>query len=128
MSPEVIDARAVRGTRVLVGAVQTLLLTGTSLGLDRRDLLAAAGLSEEVLGDRDAYVPFARQVALGEAIVRARPGVNVGLANLRNASPAMLGLLGYVLANSATLREALRAFVRYQGLITDGVRFVVEGD
>jgi len=118
----------VRGTRVLVGAVQTLLLTGTSLGLDRRDLLAAAGLSEDVLGDRDAYVPFARHVALGEAILRGRPGVNIGLAVLQHASPAMLGVLGYVVTHSATLREALRAFVRFQGLITDGVRFVVAGD
>lgn len=128
MLSEIADARVVRGTRVLVGAVQTLLLTGTSLGLDRRDLLAAAGLSEDALGDRDAYVPFARQVALGEAILRGRPGVSIGLAMLRHASPAMLGLLGYVLTHSATLHDALRAFVRFQGLITDGVRFAVAGD
>lgn len=117
----------VRGTRVLVGAVNTVLLAATSLGLARGELLDAAGLREDDLVDRDAYVPFARQIALGEAMVRARPDVNLGLGALRQASTGTLGVLGYVVSHSATLRDALDAFVRFQTLITDGVRFALTG-
>lgn len=103
-----------------------LLQTAIGLGLDRARLLSEAGLSEADLADRDAYLPFAKQIALGEALIRARPGVNIGLAALRHVSPADFGVLGYVITNSASLREALEAFVRFQRLITDGVRWRIE--
>lgn len=120
------ESAIVQGTRILVGATQMLLQTGMGLGLDRAALLSEAGLSEPDLADRDAYLPFARQVALGEAIIAARPGVNIGMAALRHVSPSDFGVLGYVITHSATLREALDGFVRFQRLLTDGVRWQVE--
>lgn len=114
---------AVKGQRVLVGAVEMLLRVGMSLGIPRAELLEASALDEADLADRDAYLPFARHLELGTAIVRARPGVNVGLAALRQVSPATLGVLGYVITNSATLRDALGAFIRFQRLLTDGARW-----
>lgn len=122
-------ADRVRGSRVLVGAVQMLLQAAISLGLDRAALLEAAGLEEADLADRDAYLPFARQLALGEAMARMCPGQNLGLAALRVISPANFGVLGYLITHSASLRDALDMFVRFQRLLTDGVRWrVIDGE
>lgn len=103
-----------------------LLQTGMSLGLDRAPLLQAAGLTEADLADRDAYLPFARQLALGRAIVDGRPGVNVSLAASRHISPVSLGVLGYVITHTRNLRDALDAFLRFQRLLTDGVRWKLD--
>jgi AraC-like DNA-binding protein len=112
-----------KGKRVLAGAVQILLQTGISLGLDRALLLNVAGIQEAELLDRDAYLPFQSQVKLGKAIIALRPGVNVGIAMLRLITPSTFGVLGYTITHSPTLREALGSFIRFQGLITDGVRW-----
>lgn len=111
---------------MLVGATQMLLQTGAGLGLERAQLLDAAGLREADLADRDAYLPFARHVALGQAIIGARPGVNIGVAALQHLSPGDFGVLGYVITHARCLREALDAFVRFQRLLSDGIRWRVE--
>ena len=102
-----------------------LLRTGIALGLARDALMAEAAVGEDDLEDRDAYLPFARQVALGDAIARRRLGVNIGIAALQRMSPASLGVLGDVVVHSASLRDALDAFIRFQRLLTDGVRWTV---
>ena len=119
---------AVKGTRVLVGAVQMLLQTGSALGLQRQELLRAAAVDEEQLSDRDAYVPFGVQLAIGEAIIRQRPKVNIAVVALQNLSPATLGVLGYVISNVATLHDALALFMRFQRLLSDGLRWRLELD
>jgi AraC-like DNA-binding protein len=115
----------VEGRRILVGAVQMLLHTGVALGIDRARLLASAELAESELRDRDAYVPLARQIALGRAIMRERPAVNIAASALARVSASDFGVLGYVITHAATLRGALDAFVRFQRLLTDGVRWSV---
>jgi AraC-like DNA-binding protein len=119
---------SIKGSRVLVGVVQMLLAAGVELGLDRAELLAAASVREEDLEDRDAYLPFAKHVALGQAIIGSRPGVSVAMASLRHASPARLGVLGYLVTHARTLSDALAAFIRFQRLVTDGFLFRVEDE
>jgi AraC-like DNA-binding protein len=109
----------------LVGVVLSLLRTGAELGLKREDLMADAGLGEADIADRDLYLPVARQVALGEAIVRRLPGVNVGMEVLQRFSPASFGILGYVITHAASLEDALAGFIRFQRLLTDGIRWRV---
>lgn len=108
---------------LLTGVVEGLLQTGTSLGLDRKRLLADAELDEATLLDRDARVPIRCQIALGEAIIAARPSVNLGLVLLQRMQPGMLGALGYALSSSRTMRQALTTFTRYQGFLTDAARW-----
>lgn len=105
-----------------------LLHTGVGLGLTRDDLMAAAQLTEDDLADRDVYVPFRKQIALGSAIVQGRPNVNVGLAALQHVSPASFGMLGYAISNAETLRASLAMFIRFQRIMTDGLRWTLAGD
>lgn len=108
---------------VLTGVLEGLLQVGVGLGLDRGELLAAAKLDEGALLDRDLTLPLAAHVAIGRAIVLARPGVNVSLEMLRRMRPGALGALGYALASSGTLAESLTTFVRYQACLTDALRW-----
>ncbi len=114
--------------RVLVAVVQMALGVAAALGLDRAALLAEAGLREPDLLDRDAYISLSQQVRLGEAIARQRPHRNIGLVSLPLVSPSMMGVLGYVVGHCATLEGALQAFVRYQNLLTDAVRWEIRQD
>lgn len=110
-------------TTVISGAVEGLLQTGAALGLERKALLAVADLDEAALLDRDARLPLEVQIAIGRAIVEARPGVNVGLVMLRRIQPGALGALGYALASCETLGQALSTFVRYQRYLTEAFVF-----
>ncbi len=119
---------SITGTRILASGIQMLVQTGMSLGLDRERLLEAAALTEQELADHDAQLPFEKQLALGESIAAARPGVNIGMVALRNVSPAMFGIVGYVVSNCTDLRESLGMFIRFQQLLTDALRWkLVEG-
>jgi AraC-like DNA-binding protein len=108
---------------VLSGVVEGLLQTGAALGLDRAALLASADIDEAALLDRDRTLPLSAQVAVGRAIVDARPGVNIALEMLRRLQPGAFGVLGYALASSESLAQALTTFVRYQGCLTDALRW-----
>lgn len=101
--------------------VEGLLQVGAGLGLERAALLDAAALDEAALLDRDAALPLRALVAIGRAIIRGRPGSNVGLSMLARLRPAALGALGYALANCGTLAEALATFIRYQGFLSDAL-------
>ncbi len=103
-----------------------LLQSGQSLGLERVDLMRAASVQDAELADRDAYLPFHKHIALGEAIVRGRPGVNIGLSALQHIAPATFGVLGYLINNASSLEAALAMFMRFQRLMTDGIRWRLE--
>lgn len=119
MTPGTLGSRG--GPRVLAGVTQMLLRTAAGEGLDRAALLSAAGLTEDQLADRDAYIDLDAHLALADEMVRHRPGVNLGLRALQHLSPATMGVLGYVIANNTDLRGALADFTRFQHLVTDTV-------
>lgn len=115
--------------RVFTPIVHLVLQMAGALGVDRSHLLAVAGLTERDLIDRDGYVDLAKQVAIGKELCRLRPDRNIGLAALEYMRPGNLGVLGYVLQHSPTLGSALRAFARYQTLLSDAVTWrVTTGD
>jgi AraC-like DNA-binding protein len=108
---------------IITGFVEGLLQAGTALGLSRTELLGTAGIDEAALLDRDARLPLSAQVAVGRAIIQARPGVNLSLLMLRRMQPGAFGALGYALANSSGLGMALSTFIRYQRHLSDAFRW-----
>ncbi|MEM7155114.1 MAG: AraC family transcriptional regulator ligand-binding domain-containing protein [Myxococcota bacterium] len=107
--------------KVQISVMHLVLHAAAGLGLDRATLLAEIGLEESALVDRDGYVLLSQQIALGEAMARARPGMNIGLATLDYVRPSMLGVLGYAIRHCANLRAALGAFMRYQAILSPAV-------
>ena len=122
------DGQWAREPRVRVGIFRMILATACALGGERGALLAAAGVAEADLIDPDGSVPLSAQVVVGQYVLAA--GAPVGgitpLAMRHFALPA-LGVLGYALAHSATVGDALAVFVRYQRAVTDAATFRLRG-
>ncbi len=91
-------------------------------GLDRKELVDAAGLGGIDLTAGDARVPIATQVALWQLIAKRLPSSNFGLRAGTSFKVREAGLLGYVVAHSATLETALERLVRYSWVLNDAVK------
>ncbi|MGE3600218.1 MAG: AraC family transcriptional regulator [Dehalococcoidia bacterium] len=113
---------APQGT-VLARAVARIVDVGLMAGVSRQALLAAAGVTDEELGDPDARLPVATEIALWQLIAEhtSDPGfaIQAGAAFRIRAA----GLLGYVALFSATLGDALRRVQRYGRVLTAAVEF-----
>ena len=91
-------------------------------GLDRKELVDAAGLGGIDLTDGDARVPITTQIALWQLIAKRRPNSNFGLRAGASFKVREAGLLGYVVAHSPTLEAALERLVRYSWVLNDAVK------
>jgi len=112
--------------QVLIAVMQMVMQIASALGIDRNELLLEIGVTEAQLADRDAYLPFHKQIRLGESLARRRPGINIGLVGLDYFRVSTLGVLGYVVSHCASLGDALHAFARYQGVLSPAVRWRVD--
>ena len=117
---------AVRSRRAR-GATQTVLLRiplrmidlAVAEGMNRQALVEASGLSGVDLTDRDARVPIAVQVALWQLIAKGLHDPTFGLRAGASFKVREAGLLGYVVAYSATLEIGLERFARYISVLND---------
>ena len=112
---------------VLVAVTQMVLRTAVAVGIDRDELLAAAGIDQHQLVDRDGYLELAHHIGLANAIVERSQNRNFGLDALAFVRPATFGTLGYVIGHCSDLAEALAAFTRYQQLLSPAVQWIFKG-
>lgn len=94
----------------------------TAQGLDREALLLASGLTESALADPDSRIPTRSMVRLWQAIIEEFDDPLLGLNVARSLSVNQLGLVGYSMQHSATLRDALQRLARYQRILSEAVR------
>jgi AraC-like DNA-binding protein len=107
-----------------------------SRGVDAEELLAQAGLSLEALADPNRRHPLETTTRLWRLAVEATGDPAFGIEVARHTTYQTFHALGFSLATSATLREALERIVRFFAIVTDaadmrvvddpaGVRFTV---
>jgi AraC-like DNA-binding protein len=111
---------------VAVRAVRHLVDLGVDAGIHRDILVAAAGIAGDDLRDPDARVPVTAEIALWQTlakhIVDPEFGVRAGAAwHLQS-----MGLVGYTVRFSGTLRAALHRLERYGRLFTEAVEFTLD--
>jgi AraC-like DNA-binding protein len=94
-------------------------------GAPRRELLAASALSEGDLEDPDGRVPLGAVYELVERATAATGDDCFGLHFAVGVTVQDLDALGFLVAASATLGEALERIVRYQRLWNDGERYAL---
>lgn len=94
-------------------AAEKVLAAAEDLGVARTRLLEAAGISEAEAG-ADAGIAFPALCALYESAAALTGDSAFGLHVGERTSPRMYGPLGYILANSATLGDALEGLAQYQ--------------
>jgi AraC-like DNA-binding protein len=107
----------------------TILRALAARGLDAEAIARRAGLDPQALGP-DARVPRAALNRLWELAVEASGDAAFGLEVARYPAQTTFHALGYAVAASLTLKEALERIIRYRRLIGDilELRLVEAGD
>jgi AraC-like DNA-binding protein len=109
-----------------VRAVSRVIDVGIAAGIRREILLEAAGVTDADFRDADARLPLAAEIALWQTLAQHITDPAFGIRSVAALRLRQLGLLGYVIGFSATLRDALRRLQRYGRVFTAAVEFVLE--
>ena len=115
-----------RDDEVLIGLTQHLLLAARRAGVSTTEVLDEVGIDEKVIANRDGRIPLLQHRSIGEAILRRLPGRHFVSLVAEAVTPSMFGVVGQVMENSATFRDALNAFIRYQRVVVDGLALRLE--
>lgn len=91
-------------------------------------VLAQAGLTPAALAGAEARIDFAKHAALIEAAAAALDDPCFGLHFGAGLDPLDAGALGYLAANSPSLRAAIGNYIRYLATTTEGYRARLEED
>lgn len=103
------------------------LLTGLeALGVQRADMLRAARLDERMLSDPDARIPSSRVWAVWRLAISRLPDQDLGLRLAENLRARELGLVGYVMSFSRTVRHALQRLTRYSHILSETLQYRLE--
>lgn len=89
-------------------------------GVDRRRLLASVGLDATALDLPEARIPLDTSVRLWREAATLAGDEHFGLHIGAGADPLRLGVLGYAIGSSPTVRAALDAAIRYEHLMYSG--------
>ena len=122
--------RSAPGHVIRVGGAIALFPLLREHGINPEALAAEAGLSAEVFANPDNVVPFVALCRLTH-LARERTGLcDLGLRACTNTGLAALGLLGYLVANSASVGRGLAALQEFLQVHDEGATayFASEGD
>ncbi len=110
--------------------VRVVLTTAARRGVDPGALLAEVKLDPGVVADKHARVPTRLYLECFERGVARSNDLGFGSEAARYLDAEAFGLLGFVLASSSTLRDAIGRFCRYARLICDelSIALVERGD
>jgi AraC-like DNA-binding protein len=85
-------------------------------------VLAAMGVDEEALADRDGRINRRAWLRAFEVAVEVTGDPDLGLRVGESIRPAHMGALGYILMSSESMRQAAELDQRWHSLIADGER------
>jgi len=85
-------------------------------------VIAAMGVDEEALADRDGRIPRRAWLQAFEVAVEVTGDSALGLRVGESIRPAHLGALGYILMSCESMRQAAELDQRWHSLIADGER------
>lgn len=108
--------------------VRTVLRGAGLEGAEAAALLGQAGLSPDVVADRDVRVPTSAYLRVFAAAEARDQAATLGPAAARALDPATFGLPGFLVASCATMRDALRLFARYTRLLCDELQVELHDD
>ncbi len=97
-----------------------------SLGLQPFRLLASCGIDRRFLTDPDLKLPSKALGRLLEASARAAKVDDFGLRLAETRSVAILGPLGLLIREEATMRDAVRSLMRYMRLHNEAIYLGLE--
>jgi len=94
-----------------------MLLYLKSIGIDGDELACDAGLDSKILSHKDARIPTEAYLAIQEEGVRISGDECFGLHMGEFIEPRSYSVVGYLMANCATLGDAFRKATRYSSIV-----------
>lgn len=102
--------------------VQQCLRLAKSRGLDTESFLRGAGLTREQVGLPHAQLPFLPLQQQLRTIIELMDDPLIGLRVSSLINMAAIGVLGYVMQTSPTLRNMIETVIRFEGLLSNVCR------
>lgn len=106
--------------------LRAVLSVGAEKGLEPKVILARAGIPPEVVDDREARVPTASYLAAIRATGELSRSDRIGVEIAGAMDGAAFGVVGFLVASCANVREAFLRFARYTRILCDELRFELQ--
>ena len=103
--------------QVFASFLQFLSAFAQTLGVPRAELLAAAQVDPEALGDPDAWIDYEALIRAWGFLLERFPDQPLGITYSRMVRPEITGVVGYACANARDLGQALSLWIRYATLL-----------
>jgi AraC-like DNA-binding protein len=97
-------------------------------GFSTHAVMAAMGVDEDELADRDGRIPRRAWLHAFEVAVEETGDPDLGLRVGESVRPAHLGTLGYILMSCESMRQAAELELRWHSLTADGERLEYSRD
>jgi AraC-like DNA-binding protein len=104
---------------VLAAIVAAVVEAGALAGLDPSELRKRLGLAASDFEDPDALLPVEAYISAWEAITATPGSADLGLRLGAQASPRLLGALGYAMVHAPNALGAVQLFRRFRRLVSD---------
>ena len=105
-----------------VNAIITILRNAQRLNIDTDVLLDRAGISAETLQDPDNRIDSMISIRLMEEAEKLSNNPLFGLYHGSHFQPADMGLVGFLVLNAPTAKNALESYCHYQKIYGEGLR------
>lgn len=104
---------------ISVPALQQYVKSAESMGLRVADMLAAAGVTPEILVDNNARLPGMVLQKLIRHVVSASGNQLFGLQTSHHIEPGFYHVMGYIAMSSSSISEAISHMMAYEKLVGD---------
>lgn len=106
--------------------IRNILLTAVSKGADLSDMCRSIGITTEMLERSDAFVDMDQSIRTWDAAIRATNDPFLGLHMGEATSPALAGMLGFLMETSPDLLTAFGNATQFNGFISNMTVFTME--
>ncbi|RAJ05123.1 helix-turn-helix protein [Chitinophaga skermanii] len=113
---------------VKTSVVRDIIQGAARYGTSVQALCAACSISESELSDGDATMDWKRAQNVWQQAVALTGEPNLGLLIGTHTSTASMGLVGYLMENSPTLRTAFQQLSGFNSLVTDMFSYELKED
>ncbi len=109
---------------VLASLTLRIATTAGEHGADIEAIFDEVGLDWEMLRKPDARIPIKQHIAMGMRIVEQLGEAEIGMIIGQTVNSEDMGMVGYILRNSATLGDYIDNVCRYFSLISSAIEVV----
>lgn len=111
--------------RAQISILRDIIYGAVSYGADVHRTCAALGIDPADLSDSERFVDYKPAAEVWDVVLTQTGNEVLGLQLGEKISPAVLGMIGYLMQSSRTLRDALLSLARFNDLHSTMVKYQI---